>query len=459
MRVSVKINMYAYKLNVVLREITWSDPNAGELLYVSHLFERIGTPGANDNCSGVANMLEIGSTLVKLIHECVLEQPKRTIRFLWAPEISGSRAFMYKYPELEEKLLAALNFDMSGADLETTDSWLRMKMTPDSRPSYLNDLIGNLLMYVDQTNITTQWGNNGIFNYRLVPFISSSDHIVFLVAGIPAMQFNHWGDNFYHSSEDRSKYVDPTELRRIGLVAGAGLYYLATAGNTEAKNLAWEGAANGEKWISEVARQSVRLLDTDAENIYDRYKAAQNKINGAFNRAAGTVESVLDLCDDKEVIALVNTLSKNLEKNCKNHSDNLKYVYREKCSELGVKSKNINLTAEEKKYAKMVPQKLYNFYSEEYKTKNSDLRDFIPEDSPRLPRLASFEIPNFIDGKRSILDIYNAVRAEYGNVTTGSNEHKFAYVVTPDTRDVQIRSVVDYILAMEKAGLVKINKK
>ena len=107
----------------------------------------------------------------------------------------------------------------------------------------------------------------------------------------------------------------------------------------------------------------------------------------------------------------------------------------------------------------MAPQTLYNFYSEEYKTKNSDVRGFIPEDSPAMPRLASFEVANFIDGKRSILDIYNAVRAEYGNVTTGSNEHKFAYVVTPDTRDVQIRSVVDYILAMEKAGLVKINRK
>jgi len=73
--------------------------------------------------------------------------------------------------------------------------------------------------------------------------------------------------------------------------------------------------------------------------------------------------------------------------------------------------------------------------------------------------LASFEVPNFIDGKRSILDIYNAVRAEYGNVTTSSNEHKYAYIVTPETPDVKIQSVVDYIQAMEKTGLVEIKNK
>jgi aminopeptidase YwaD len=459
MRAKVKTKMHPYKMNVVSAEIPGSDPEAGELLFVAHMFERIGTPGANDNCSGVANILEIGRTLAKLIKEGVLQQPKRTIRFLWVPEISGSRAFMYKYPELEDKLLVAMNFDMSGADQETTDSWLRMKMTPDSRPSFLNDLIGNLLMYVDQTNITTQWGNNSIFNYRMVPYISSSDHMVFIVAGIPAMQFNYWGDNFYHSSEDRSKYVDPTSLRRTGLVAGAGFYYLANAGSEEAKSLAWESAANGEKWMIEVARQSVRLLNTDAENIHEKYKAAQNKIDGAFNRAKGTVESVLELSKEKEVASLVNTLSKNLEKSRQNNAANLKFMYQNICSELGTKTQDIKLTKEEKKYAKMIPRVLYNYYSDEYKEKSAKVRGLLPKDSPRMPRLASFEVPNFIDGKRSILEIYNSVRAEYGNVTTSSNEHKFAYVITPETSDVQIQSVVDYITAMEKAGLVEINKK
>ena len=79
-------------------------------------------------------------------------------------------------------------------------------MTPDSRPSYLNDLMASLLQFVDQTDIRAQQGQNAPFNYRLSPvatIASGSDHSVFNDGGVPAMQFNYWPDNFYHSSEDR----------------------------------------------------------------------------------------------------------------------------------------------------------------------------------------------------------------------------------------------------------------
>jgi hypothetical protein len=456
MRAHVKTRMYPYKMNVVSAAIEGTDPGAGELLYVAHLFERIGTPGANDNCSGVANILETGRTLSKLIDQGVLNRPKRTIRFLWVPEIRGSRAFMYRYPDLEDKLLAVLNFDMTGADLETTDTYLRMKMTPDSVPSYLNDLVANLLLFVDQTDIRTPWGNNSPFNYRLVPYISGSDHTVFLPAGIAAMQFNHWPDNFYHSSEDRSKYVDPTELKRVGLIAGAGFYYLANAESGEAKDLAWESAANGEKWLAEVARQSIRLLDDEATDLHENYKAARNKVDGAYERARGAVESVLSISNEGKVTELVRTLTAGHEVSRDKHRNNLEYLYRDKCSALGVSPRAISLTEAERQNSRRVPRKLFKYFSDEYRTRGERVSEYIPEESPRMPRLATSEIPNFIDGARSILEIYNLVRAEYGNVNTSSSERKFAYIVEPDMPDVKLQSVVDYIQAMEKAGLVEI---
>jgi len=459
MKAHVKVKMYPYKMNVISAAIPGTDPAAGELIMVAHAFERIGTPGANDNCSGVATELEIARTLARLIKNGDLPRPKRTIRFLWVPEISGSQAFMYKYPELEDKLLAAMNFDMSGADLELTDSYLRMKMTPDSRPSYLNDLIGSLLMFVDQTEIRTQWGNNSPFNYRMVPFISSSDHIVFLDAGIPAMQFNHWPDNFYHSSEDRSKYVDPTELKRCGFIAAAGFYYLAVAGTTEAKDLAWESAANGEKWMAEVTRQSARLLEGDPAVIHDRYKAVLNKVSGAFNRASGSVESVLDLAPDDDAKSLVSVLVKNLEKTKTTYEKKLEDIYKLKCAELGIRTKKVTQTSDEKKYSRIIPRKLYKFYSAEYSDAAANVNQHLGGGPQISHRLARSEVPNFIDGKRSILDIYNLVRAEYGYVNTGINEHKFAYVVSPEFPDISLESVAHYINAMEKAGLIELSKK
>ena len=116
--------------------------------------------------------------------------------------------------------------------------------------------------------------------------------MVFLAAGIPAMQFNHWPDNFYHSSADTAEMADPTEGKRIGFVGAAAFYYLATAGPAEAKALAWESSANGSKWITEVARQSVRLIAGDTDTLPARYAAAQNKVAGAWQRGRGGIESV-----------------------------------------------------------------------------------------------------------------------------------------------------------------------
>ena len=69
------------------------------------------------------------------------------------------------------------------------------------------------------------------------------------------------------------------------------------------------------------------------------------------------------------------------------------------------------------------------------------------------------EIAWSIDGTRSIFDIFNLIRAEYGNVTTNSTEWKFAYVVTPDTPDIDLEAIAANIIAMEQAGLVELERR
>jgi aminopeptidase YwaD len=458
MRVQVNTRQVPSSLNVISAAIPGTDPEAGELLFVAHAFERIATPGANDNCSGVATTLEIGRTLAHLIRTGQLAPPRRTIRFLWVPEISGSRAFMYANPELQDRIVVALNYDMSGQDLHVTDSYLRMKMTPDSRPSFLNDLVENLLRFIDQTEIRTQTGNNGPFNYRLVPYIGASDHVVFLDAGIPAMQVNHWPDNFYHSSADRVEASDPTQSKRTGFLGAAAFYYLANAGPAEARALAWEAAANGDRWIAEVARQSVRLLDVGGDALHERYGATLIKIEGAANRGRGGVESVLRLSDDPTVREVVATLTAGLEKTREGQAARLEAVYRARCVELGIRPQRVTPTARERELDRLVPRRAHPFYSEQYRQASARLSGLLPR-GLALPRLASSEIPNMVDGRRSILEIYRAVRAEYGNVTTSNGEWKFAYVITPGTADVDLETVAAYIDAMAEAGMVTITSR
>ena len=351
-----------------------------------------------------------------------------------------------------------MNYDMPGEDLEETDSYLRMKMTPDSRPSYLNDLIGDLLRFTDQTEIRTQTGNNSPFNYRLVPFISSSDHVAFLDAGIPAMQFNHWPDNFYHSSGDVAERTDPTEMKRTGFIGAASFFYLATADSQAAMDLAWEVTANGEKWMSEVSRQAVRLMDVGPEELPERFKAAKNKVYGAATRGMGALASVTDLSEAPQVTKLVTTLSGSLEAARDLHYEKLEGIFQDRARDLGIDPLPLSDSDEEKAFDRRVPQKLYNFYSEEYQEASTRFRQLLPG-GMALPRLASTEIPWFVNGQRSITEIWKLVRAEYGNVTTSSDPWKFAYVLTPETPDVRLEDVVAYLQAMEEAGLVQIRER
>ena len=455
LKARVRARTETIPMNVISAAIPGTDPSAGELMIVAHAFERPPTPGASDNNTGVAVTLEIGRTLAELIRRGELDPPRRTIRFLWVPEISGSRAFMYANPELEDRIIAAMNYDMPGEDLEETDSYLRMKMTPDSRPSYLNDLMADLLRFTDQTEIRTQTGNNSPFNYRLVPFISASDHIVFLSAGIPAMQFNHWPDNFYHSSGDTPERTDPTEMKRSGFMGAASFYYLATAGAQEAMDLAWEAAANGEKWMAEVTRQATRLLDVGPEEVHERRDAARNKVYGAFRRASGGVASVTDLDDSSPVLGLIESLNENLEEVRDLNYSRLEAAYRARCAELGVGPTQPRDGSGTGTYERLVPVQTHNYYTPDFQEASGRLGSLLPA-GLRFPRLATTEIQWFVDGERSVAEIWRLVRAEYGNVTTSTHEWKFAYVVTPDSPDIALEDVAAYLRAMEEAGMVDI---
>lgn len=458
LKAKVRTETATIPMNVISAAIPGTDPSAGELMIVAHAFERPPTPGAADNNTGVAVTMEIGRTLAELISRGELEPPRRTIRFLWVPEISGSRAFMYANPELEDRIIVAMNYDMPGEDLEETDSYLRMKMTPDSRPSYLNDLMADLLRFTDQTEIRTQTGNNAPFNYRLVPFISASDHIVFLSAGIPAMQFNHWPDNFYHSSGDTPERTDPTEMKRTGFMGAASFYYLAVAGEREAMDLAWEAAANGEKWMAEVTRQATRLMNAGPDAVHERHEAARNKVYGAFKRATGGVASVRDLDESSAVEELIESLNQNLEEVRGLNYSRLEAAYRARCAELGVSPVLPGDASQTGEYERLVPVQTHNFYTPEFQEASGRLREFLPQ-GLRFPRLATTEIQWFVDGERSIAEIWRLVRAEYGNVTTSTHEWKFAYVVTPDSPDITLEDVAAYLRAMEEAGMVEISRR
>ncbi|HWA32604.1 MAG TPA: M28 family peptidase, partial [Cyclobacteriaceae bacterium] len=88
----VKAGQHPGSYSFATAVIKGSDPTlqAEEIAFTCHLDHQ--RPGANDNASGSMTILEIARTMSKLIAEGRLAKPKRTIRFIWSPEIEGTSA-------------------------------------------------------------------------------------------------------------------------------------------------------------------------------------------------------------------------------------------------------------------------------------------------------------------------------------------------------------------------------
>jgi hypothetical protein len=329
----------------------------------------------------------------------------------------------------------------------------------------------------------------------LAAVTSGSDHSVFLAAGIPTMQFNYWPDTFYHSSADRLIHVDPTELKRVAFMAAAAFAYLAGAAEPEARALAWEAAGNGAKWIAEVGRQSVRLLGTDPAKIHEQHKAAQTKVEGAFQRAKGSVGSVRTLASSPLVETDIRALTDSLAVDKAEASKRIETVYKAMCAGLKVKPAAPAPKPQEREYARLIPRRKYKVYGEEAQKAAQAARSGQPgapapaakapaqAAPPAKPEakaapaatppdkaqsqtrpgggrggfgFASTSTGYFIDGKRSILEIYDLVRAECGNLQIGSQAGKYAYVIGPEFPDIELETVANIIRGLEKTGAVEI---
>ena len=71
-------------------------------------------PGANDNASGCATILEVARTLSKLIANGKIARPSRSIRFVWPCEVECTMALFQSEPQMRARFKAVIHMDMVG---------------------------------------------------------------------------------------------------------------------------------------------------------------------------------------------------------------------------------------------------------------------------------------------------------------------------------------------------------
>lgn len=280
-----------------------------EVVAMAHLCHP--EPSANDNASGSGTLMEAVRTLQRLIRDGRLPRPKRTIRFLWLPEMTGSYAYLATHEDRIAKTVAAINLDMVGENQDLCKSTFIVEKPPLALPGFGGDLaeaILHLLLKEVPNFADTHWLS--LFRWTVSPFSGGSDHYIWAdpSVGVTCPMLIQWPDKFYHTSEDTIDKVDPKMLGVAGVITASYLYIAATATTQDVGYLAGEMATRFGteadtflKGVLEEARKALLGAVSDDERLVAVAKARRNtELRVAFlaERKKANIESLSQLSPD-----------------------------------------------------------------------------------------------------------------------------------------------------------------
>jgi len=440
--------------------IKGTNPDAGEVIFSAHLFEGYVKMGANDDLSGCAAILEIARMLNTMINDGRLERPVRTIRFIWAPEFSGTGPWVTENKELMKKTLCNINLDMVGLYLKGSNSFLCMHRTTYGNPHYINDIMENYYNYVGLGNreglaispgregfvrrIVAPTGSDDPFYYAIDDHYGSSDHEVFNDWGVqvPGIMMITWPDLYYHTSQDIADKCDATQLKRVCFIGAAAAYTIADAKDEMALKIAGEVAGNGSARIgSQLERAIDEIGEASKENFEVVYKKAKGYIEAAIINEKSTASTTSELALNPA--AYGTTLSKitsSIDAIGKGSLTTFDVYADTRAKKLGIQSLVFKPAELETKAKGIIPKSTPVVTENGYRGYSQIISKLDPAVRTKYPingrGLDIQELGRLCNGKNSALDIKKLLDTQ---MKSGETE---------------LQDVVNYIYILKEAGLV-----
>jgi hypothetical protein len=202
--------------------IPGQEADAGELVAFGHLYE----PGANDNASGCAVLLELARCIQAGLRKGKIPAPRRTIRFVFGHECVGSMAYVSSHPERIGKTHFALVADMVGTE-KIDKARLGLYHNPIASWSCLDALAPEIVnAYQRRRGTVFEWDEKvyGGGDSHLADPCFKMSSVMYMA--VPALS--------YHSSMDIPDRIEPDILMRNGILMGTLLLFCAGLGPGEA---------------------------------------------------------------------------------------------------------------------------------------------------------------------------------------------------------------------------------
>jgi hypothetical protein len=323
------------KLHVLESSFIGKENPLEEIVIIAHLCHP--SPGANDNASGSATLLEIVLSLNRMIQTGQIDHPKRTLRFLWVPEFSGTIPWLTTFDQERvskgRKIISVLNLDMVGESPKKVGTPLAISSPSIATPSYLTGMIKYVSELV-KTQKVVQDGWTYQLNYIIQPFAGGSDHLIFNdnYFSIPGVMFGH-DDPYHHSSADSIDKVEPLECRSVGVISSVVAFVLGSSNQKYTKEIL-------PYIFSEIIEESTLLEQRSNQSKGLTHLLQQRQRDLLLEISVCKVKSVLELDKDKILEEEVEYYVKMVEKHFE-HQNLVQKDFKEKEESVGISDKTI----------------------------------------------------------------------------------------------------------------------
>ncbi|MFX1575991.1 MAG: DUF4910 domain-containing protein [Promethearchaeota archaeon] len=410
-----------------------------ETLLIAHLCHP--RPCANDNASGAALLMELARVTTTLIKEGKLPAPLRTIRFLWVPEFYGTIAYLNAHPELAPRTISAINCDMVGANPSIVGGQLNLHRTPDSLPSFTNDLLEyHLLEAAKEPQLISPDGTNHPFHFEVKKYDWRSDHTVFIdpTFNVPCPMLNHWPDAFYHSNLDTLDKIDTTQLQRVGYAVLMSVLTQAYAESDDAMFLATQVHANAHTRITQTTQHYVHeaieaIAKEERGALLARIlRKAMESIRQITQRESVALQSVKVLSPhDSELHNFIDLLLEDLVEERQEEVRKLRQVEDLLSRSIGYAPlKRLVLRKKEREAKKLYPRRKFKgplHFTELLRHTKPEETEWLRTQQKNQPFFVEvlLELTNFMDGHRSLYEILTALEAQFGEVANIDTVDRF----------------------------------
>jgi hypothetical protein len=258
-----------------------------------------GTKPCANCAAGPALMIELCRAIQTAVRGGDLPRPKRSIRFMFVAEGLGSTYYIHTHRDELPNIKATLCLDSVGHRQSTLKSSLVMYRSPDSIPSFVNDLGASL---IEELPKEADWPfRNGaaipLVNFQQLPYTPWSDNHYWVTFGVPAPLFMSWPDLYFHTQLLTVEHTDPMVFERAGRVLGSLAVGIARAGEREATAILQEVAAKSALRVSRAARDAASDGDS------------KRRIEALVARDARAIASAADLAGDNGPVARVREIA------------------------------------------------------------------------------------------------------------------------------------------------------